>query len=186
MPNTHKVSVGYQRDAGSAVHRIGLIALDSDIATEADFHSMLPDDVMFYTTRVHHVNPVSIENLRKMGPQLATAAAKLLPHQRLDVIAYSCTSATAALGYEEVASQVQAGGRAGVPVVTPITAAVAACKALGIASISLLTPHPDAVNQSTCEFFREQGIAVVNIGSFCLDDDIASLRSRRKQSIRRH
>lgn len=173
MPTTTKVAVPRQLDHGSARHRIGLIALDSDIATEADFHAMLPDNVMFYTTRIQHVNPVSVENLRKMGPQLAAATEKLLPRQRLDVIAYSCTSATAALGYEEVAAQVQAGGRAGVPVVTPITAAVAGCKTLGVKSISLLTPHPDPVNQSTCRFFETHGIEVINIASFCLDDDIA-------------
>ena len=170
---TSPVSVTYQPDTGAARHRIGLIALDSDTATEADFHAMLPADVMFYTTRVHHMNPVSVENLRKMGPQLGDAAGKLIPNQPLDVIAYSCTSATAALGYEEVAAQVRSGGRADVPVVTPITAAIAACEAFGTKSLSLLTPHPDPVNQSSRRFFEAHGVQVLNMASFCLDDDIA-------------
>ena len=172
-PVTETLSVAYARDGGPARHRIGLIALDSDTATERDFHRMLPDDVMFYTSRVHHVNPVSVENLRKMGPQLAAATALLIPNQRLDVIAYSCTSGTAAIGYDEVAAEVRAGGRADVPVVTPITAALAGFEALGIETISLLTPHPDAVNQSTRRYFERHGIIVRNIASFCLDDDIA-------------
>ena len=173
MPSTEKISIPYHRDAGAAAYRIGLIALDSDIAAEADFHAMLPDDVMFYTTRINHLNPVSIENLKKLGPQLTDASKKLLPRQRLDVIAYSCTSGTVAVGYSEVALRVRNGGRPHVPVATPITAAVAGFKALGVRSISLLTPPPDSDNQSTGRFFEEYGIEVVNIGSFCLDDDIA-------------
>ena len=47
---TVKVSTRFELDAGPARHRIGLIALDSDVATERDFHAMLPPDVMFYTS----------------------------------------------------------------------------------------------------------------------------------------
>ena len=154
-------------------YRIGLIALDSDVATESDFHRLLPPDVMFHTTRVRHVNPVTVENLRKMGPQLEVAAELLLPGRRLDVIAYSCTSGTAAIGFEAVAQQIRGGNRTDVPVVTPITAAVAAFRVLGIRSISLLTPHPDPVNQSSRRFFESHGVRVLNITSFDLDDDIA-------------
>ena len=172
-PTTRKVSRSLVRDSGPARHRIGLIALDSDVATERDFHCMLPRDVMFYTTRVHHVNPVSVENLRKMGPRLAAAAGMLIPGQRLDAIAYSCTSGTAAIGYDEVAAQVRAGGRADVPVITPITAALAGFAALGVEAISLLTPHPEEVNQSSRRFFEAHGITVLDISSFCLEDDIS-------------
>lgn len=170
---TRKVVTTHSQDGGPSGYRIGLIALDSDIATERDFHHMLPRDVMFYTTRVHHVNPVSVANLRKMGPRLAAAAGMLIPGQRLDAIAYSCTSATAAIGYDEVAAQVRAGGRPDIPVVTPITAALAGFEALGVETISLLTPHPDDVNQSTRRFLEAHGITISNISSFCLDDDIA-------------
>ena len=154
-------------------HRIGLIALDSDATTEPDFCRMLPPGVVFYTTRIRHINPVSVENLRKQGPQLAEAAALLIPGQPLDVIAYSCTSATAALGFTEVAEQIRAGGRADVPVVTPLTAALAAFELLRVRSISLLTPHPDEVNRSSVEFFESNGIEVVNVETFDMDDDIA-------------
>ena len=171
--DTDRLAVRYQRDGGPTRYRIGLIALDSDIATEPDFHRLLPAEAMFYTTRIRHVNPVSVENLRKQAPQLEAAAERLLPGQRLDVIAYSCTSATAAIGFEAVARQIRGTTRTGVPVVTPITAAVAACEAMGIRSISLLTPHPDAVNQSSRRFFESSHIRVLNIASFDLEDDIA-------------
>lgn len=159
-----------------ARHRIGLIALDSDVVTERDFHAMLPDGVVYFTTRVRHVNPISVRNLRRMGPELAGAAARLVPGQRLDVIAYSCASGTAAIGYEAVARQIRSGGRPKIPVATPISAAVAALGRCGARSVSLLTPHPDDVNQSTRRYFEAGGIRVTNIASFCLEDDSSVAR----------
>ena len=170
---TRPLSFDYRPDAGPARYRIGLIALDSDVATERDFHHMLPDDVMYYTTRINHYNPVNLENLHRQAGELAAATRKLLPNQRLGSIAYSCTSGTVAIGYDTIAEQVRAGGRPDVPVVTPITSALAAFRTLGVESVSLLTPYVDSVNQAMRAFLEQGGVAVRNIGSFCLDDDIA-------------
>ena len=76
---TQPLSFQYQPDDGPARYRIGLIALDSDVATERDFHNMLPDDVMYYTTRIQHFNPVNLENLRRMVGGLTAATEKLIP-----------------------------------------------------------------------------------------------------------
>ena len=168
---TVKVSTRFQLDAGPARHRIGLVALDSDIATERDFHAMLPPDVMFHTSRIHCTNPITVENLRRQGPLLRDAVKLLLPGQRLDAVAYSCTSGTVALGYEGVASEIRAAGRPGIPVVTPITSAIAGFAQLGIRRISLLTPYLDSVNQAMRAFLEAHGIEVVNIGGFCMEDD---------------
>ena len=168
---TVKVSTRFELDAGPARHRIGLIALDSDVATERDFHLMTPPDVMFYTSRIHCTNPVTVENLRRQGPLLRNAVKLLIPSQRLDVIAYSCTSGTVAIGYEGVASEIRAEERPGIPVVTPITSALAGFAHLGIRSISLLTPYLDSVNQAMRAFIESHGVRVVNIGGFCMEDD---------------
>ena len=168
---TVKVSTRFELDAGPARHRIGLIALDSDVATERDFHAMLPPDVMFYTSRIHCINPLTVENLRLQGPMLHDAVKLLIPDQRLDAIAYSCTSGTVALGYERVASEIRAAGRPGIAVVTPITSAIAGFAHLGIRRISLLTPYLDSVNQAMRAFLEARGIEVVNIGGFCMADD---------------
>lgn len=170
---TQKVTVEYEFDGGPARFRIGLIALSTDVATERDFHNMLPEDVMFYTSRVMAIDPVTIENHRAIGPHLTEAARRILPGMRLDVIGYCCTSGTVALGYEEVASQIHK-GRSDVPVVTPITAAIAAMKKLEIKKISLLTPYMDSVNQAMREFLEEHGITVLNIGSFCIENGTLS------------
>ena len=168
---TEKVSIRFELDAGPARHRIGLIALDSDVATERDFHTMLPPDVMFYTSRIHCTNPITVENLRRQGPLLREAVKLLIPGQRLDAIAYSCTSGTVAIGYEGVASEIRAAGRPDTPVVTPITSAIAGLAHLGIRRISLMTPYLDPVNQAMRAFLESHGIEVVNIGGFCMADD---------------
>ena len=168
---TVKVSSRFELDAGPARHRIGLIALDSDVATERDFHAMLPPDVMFYTSRIHCFNPITVENLRRQGPMLRAAVRLLIPDQRLDAIAYSCTSGTVAIGYEGVAHEIRAAGRPEIPVVTPITSALAGFAHLGVRRISLLTPYIDPVNQAMRGFLESHGIEVLNIGSFCMEDD---------------
>mgnify|MGYP001220671705 CR=1 FL=1 len=170
---TEKVSVQYEFDGGPTRFRIGLIALSTDVATERDFHNMLPDDVMFYTSRVMAVDPVTIENHRAVGPHLTEAARRILPGMRLDAIAYCCTSGTVALGYDEVAAQIRK-GRSDVPVVTPITSAIAAMEKLGIKKISLLTPYVDSVNQAMRVYLEAHGIIVLNIGSFCIESGTLS------------
>lgn len=173
---TRKVSVAYSFDRGAAEHKIGLIALSTDQTTEYDFVRMLPSEgVMFYTSRVYVTNPITVENLRKMGSQLSDAAARILPEVELGAVAYSCTSGTVALGHEEVERQVQK-GRPGVAVVTPINAALAAFRALGVERISLLTPYIDEVNQAMREYVQTRGVDVLNIGGFCLDNDFDMAR----------
>ena len=175
-PTTVKATIPYALTDGAPRHRIGLIALETDEATERDFQRMMPvDDVAYFTARVRNANPVTIENLRKIGPRLGQSAAQILPGARLDSIAYSCTSGTVALGYDEVASQI-AKGRPGVPVTTPITAGIAGLKKIGAKRITLFTPYIDSVNQAMRGFLEDHGIEVLNIGSFCIDDDLEMAR----------
>ncbi len=173
MPETSKLDIDYNLDNGPATYRIGLIVMDTDETSEWDFQRLLPADgeVIFYATRITTVNPVTLDNLRRHGPQLARSASLLLPNVDLDAIVYSCTSGTVAMGFAEVQAQVQQ-GRPQAPVITPITAAIAAFRQLRIDTISLLTPYLDPVNQSMCEFIEKNGVAVKNISSFCEQSDV--------------
>lgn len=174
-PTTVKTTVPYALTDGAPRYRIGLIALETDEATEPDFQRMMPDGAAYFTSRVISANPVTMENLRKIGPRLAESAAQILPGARLDSIAYSCTSGTVALGYDEVANQI-AKGRPGVPVTTPITAGIAGLKKLGAKRITLFTPYIDSVNQAMRGFLEDHGIEVLNIASFCIEDDLDMAR----------
>jgi len=172
---TIMTSVPYAFDEGAVKHRLGLITLASDETTERDFRNMLPEGAAYYTSRVLNDPSVTIETLREIGPRLAHAAETILPGSRLDSIAYSCTSGTVALGYDEVAAQVNR-GRPGVPVVTPITSAIKALELMGARKITLFTPYLDSVNQAMRGFLEDHGIAVLNIGGFGLESDIDMAR----------
>ena len=176
-------------DDGGVRHRLGLIALSTDIATERDFHRMLPDaTVMFHTARVVQVNPTTPDNLRKMAPLLGQAAATLAEGQHLDVVAYSCTSASVVLGNDVVAEKIRE-GRPGVAVVTPIGAALAAFQFLGIRRISLLTPYMDVVTRPVADYIQAQGYPVLSVASFGIADDITMARlspAAIREAARRH
>ena len=79
-PASTPVSFPYELDQGPGRHRIGLICLASDYATERDFMNMRPsDDVAVYTSRVRNANPTTVDNLRAMAPRLEQAAALIIP-----------------------------------------------------------------------------------------------------------
>ncbi len=148
-------------DRTRSTTRLGLIVLSTDMATEPDFcRALAGHDVEFHTTRVRNTNPVTVENLRTMGPKLTDCASLLLPEMPLDVIAYSCTSGTVALGYNTVAGQIAA-GRGDVPIITPVTAALAAFEAIRVSKIALMTPYLQTVGEAVGAYLEEQGFSIV-------------------------
>jgi maleate isomerase len=178
MVTTEGVSFDVELGPGAASTHLGLITLNTDETTEYDFHGLLPPDsgVMFYTSRIVTVNPVTLENLQKMGPQLSHAASLILPDITLKAIAYSCTSGTLALGYDKVKALVRYGlpaeSRDQVEVVTPLTAAIDAFRSMGLSRIAMVTPYMDSVNQPMINFFASQGIEVIKLKSLLVESDV--------------
>ena len=74
----------------------------------------------------------------------------LVPDEKLDVLAYGCTSGTVAIGYDKILNQVNK-VRPRVPLVTPITSAIKAIKKLKIKKLSVLTPYPDDINKKIAD-----------------------------------
>jgi maleate isomerase len=155
--------------------RIGLIELATGETAERDFHAMLPDGAMFYTARVQNENPVTPENLRAHLSRLSLATEQLLPGAELDVVCYDCTSGTVANGYEAIEAEIHR-ARPGVPVVTPITAALAAFEQLGVERISVLTPYLPEVSAAMAGYLDAHGITVLNLASFLIESDLEMAR----------
>ncbi|HEY4427990.1 MAG TPA: aspartate/glutamate racemase family protein [Solirubrobacteraceae bacterium] len=170
-------AVGAEREFGDpgVRHRIGLIELATGETAERDFHAMMPDGGMFHTSRVLNENPVTLENLSAHRSRLGLAAEQLLPGVDLDVICYDCTSGTVASGYEAIAAEIQR-VRPGVPVVTPVTAAISAFEKLGVKRISVLTPYTADVNAAMAEYLEARGVEILNLASFELESDIDMAR----------
>lgn len=150
--------------------RIGLVALATDVNSEADLRRMAPTGIEIFTNRVTNANPTTIENLRAMAGDISRAACGILPGDDLDVLVYGCTSGTVANGEAEIIKRLQARG-ADIPCTTPITAAKAAFAAFGARRVSVLTPYLKSVNQEMLAFFEDNGLEVINMVGFGLADD---------------
>lgn len=179
----NKVATRVVLDARPAKWRVGLIALATDHTVERDFARMCPsDEIAIYVNRVSNVNPTTHENLRKMLPQLGGAAAEILPEESLDVVAYACTSASVVIGEDAVRQAIQF-SKPGVPVVTPSSAAVSAFEALGVKRVSLLTPYSLEVTQTMGAYFADQGLELLKLSCFGLEDDRDMARISRQSIV---
>ncbi|PWJ88174.1 maleate isomerase [Mesorhizobium loti] len=158
-------------DDGPGKYRIGLVALSNDYVTERDFMNMRPDDdVVIYTSRLANAPDCSLASLREMAPRITEATSLLVPEGRLDVVAYSCTSGTAVMGYERVQELVHA-GRPDVAFSTPLTASLAGLNRFSVRRVAVLTPYTDEVNYVIASNIEASGIEIAEFNSFNLSDN---------------
>jgi maleate isomerase len=151
--------------------RIGLIILATDHTTEVDFQRMVANErIGVYVTRIPYANPVTPENLMKMRPSLTAGAALILPNEPLDVVMYSCTSASVVIGDLQIEAAVQA-AKPDVPVVTPTAAAVRGLKAVGAKRISVLTPYTVETSRPMAAYFASLGFEIDRFTCLGLTDD---------------
>ena len=151
--------------------KVGLIALSTDQTIENDFQNIcsnLPVDI--FINRIHNKNPLTKENLLKMGDDLASVTKKILPDEKLNTIAYGCTSGTIAIGEDSVKEKILS-VKPGSYVTTPVTSAIKAFKLMNIKKIALFTPYPDAVNKTILEYFTKKNIEVSSFASLNLNLD---------------
>ena len=122
-------------DAGIAARAaIGLLVLATDQTMEHEFrHLIRLPGVAVYQARLFNDADITTATLRAIGERIAPATELILPSLHLDVVAFGCTSASMALGEEEVFRQIRR-VRPDVACTTPVTAAFAAFKALGRAA----------------------------------------------------
>ncbi len=167
----HKTATPCGFDDEEKFIRIGLLVLASDLTSEDDFHKLCLDPrLRLHVTRTAYQNPVTAENLQALKDGIAHSASLLVPEVPLRVIYFSCTSASALLGQTTIQQQIHS-VRPGVPVITPVSAASTAFRALSAQRLSILTPYTADVAEAVGNFFREQEFTVNNISFMGLEDD---------------
>lgn len=158
-------------DPTSAVARLGIIVLSTDLTTERDAARIVPPDhAAVHVARVPFHNPTTPENLRRMGPLLTRAAELILPGEPLAAIYYACTAASVVIGDAEVTDAIHA-ARPGVPVVTPTAASIAAFAALGMRRIALVTPYLPETTVPMVAYFERGGLDIVSAHCLGIEDD---------------
>ena len=151
--------------------RIGVVALSTDFTIEQDYRRIchnLPVDI--FINLIPFENPLNHKNYLKMAEHLPKIVNDILPNQKIDTIAYGCTSGTVAIGENLITNQIQK-SKPNTYVTTPITATIRAFKKLNIKKISILTPYPKAVNETIFNYFLKEKIDVINFSSFNLHYD---------------
>ena len=153
--------------------RVGLITLASDFRIEKDFNNIIyGKDIDLYCNRIKCYNPLTNETLKKMADDIPNVTKEILPDQRLDCVAYGCTSGTIAAGYQSIFEKVNL-VKPNTKVTTPITSAIKALKALGINNLSIFTPYTDEINQSVINYFKiEGGIEILELSYFDIASDL--------------
>ena len=107
-----------------------------------------------------------------MADDIPNVTKEILPDQKLDCVAYGCTSGTIAAGYQSIFEKVNL-VKPNTKVTTPITSALNALKALGINNLSIFTPYTDEINQSVINYFKiEGGIEILDLSYFDIASDL--------------
>ena len=148
-------------DGGLAARAaIGLVVLATDQTLEHEFRELIRiPGVAFYESRVFNANEITPDTLRAIGPRIAPSLDLILPSLKLDVVGFGCTSATMVLGEEAVFAEIHK-VRPGVACTTPVTAALAAFRALGAKGIGLLTPYTPHINANLVKYFNGRGVDI--------------------------
>ena len=152
--------------------RIGLITLASDFRIEKDFNNVIyGKNIDLYSNRIKSYNPLTNETLKKMAEEIPQVTKNILPDEKLDCVAYGCTSGTIAAGYKLVFDKVNL-AKPNTKVTTPITSAINALKSLKIKRLSIFTPYTDEINQSVIKYFKKENIEIDELSYFDISSDL--------------
>ena len=152
--------------------RIALITLGSDFRIEKDFNNIIyGKNIDLYVNRIHCYNPLTNETLVKMANDITSVTEDILPDQKIDCIAYGCTSGTIAAGYDTIKSKINL-AKPDAKVTTPITSTIKALKKLDIKKISIFTPYTKQINDSVVSYFNNENIIINSLTYFDIASDL--------------
>ena len=152
--------------------KIGLIALASDYMIEKDFIRIIKDKkVDFFVNRIECFNPLTKENLIKMSEKVTEVTKDILPNEKIDCVAYGCTSGTIAAGYEAIEKKIK-NAKPEAIVTTPSTASIKALKKLNIKKIAIFTPYSKKLNDEVLDFFKNENFEIKANSYFNIESDI--------------
>ncbi len=159
----------YELDQGFGATRLGLIVLSTDESLEGEAALVLQGrDVNLLHARIPFHLKVTPETLASMQDDLPAAAA-LLP-AGLEAIGYGCTSASTIIGpqnVERIIQQVHPNSA----VSNPISAVMAALKALNVNNIAYVSPYTPTVTAPMRAMLVDAGINTGAEISFGEEDD---------------
>jgi maleate isomerase len=151
--------------------RVGLMIPSSNTMMEVDFARDLPPGTALHTARMF-MEDTTPAGENRMLDEFALPAARDLGTARPDVVVFGCTSAGALRGNDydtQLCERIS--DLAGAPVVSTIGAVRAAIQASGAASIGVITPYVDELNDKIKASIEADGAHVATITGLGITDN---------------
>ena len=145
--------------------KLGLITLQADRTIEDDFRRLLPHDVSLLVSRVPSGLDVTLDSLAQMEGALSDASSLFPVGHRFDAVGYGCTSGTAQIGAQKIAERICAGTDTNA-VSEPVSALIAACQALSVNRIAMLSPYVASVSDRLRSALDAAGVQTPVFASF--------------------
>jgi len=163
-----KMSYELSDDRAAAM---GLIVLKTDELIEYELGKLfLGLGLRVHQTRIESAPDVRPETLATMADGM-TAAATLIPRDAdIRAIGYGCTSGATIIGEQKVTDLVQV-AHPKMPVTNPLSALKAACKALNIKRLGVVSPYVENVTDALCAAVEAEGVSISAVGAFNQSDD---------------
>ena len=145
---------------------IGIVVLSTDETLEPEFRQITSGPATsIYHSRIPFDPVVTTDTLAKMEAELPDSLQLFSRHIEFDAIGYGCTSGATVIGSKRIADIVQT-QFPNVAVTDPISAVIAACGALGVSRLGLLTPYSLEVSAAMQQLLETNGIEICGFASF--------------------
>ena len=152
--------------------RIGLIALATDYMIEKDFIKIIKDKrIDFFVNRIECFNPLTKANLIKMSEKVTEVTKDILPDEKIDCVAYGCTSGTIAVGYDVIQRKIKV-AKPETKVTTPSTSSIKALKKLNINKVAIFSPYSKKLNDEVLDFYKKENFDIRANSYFNIDSDL--------------
>ena len=106
-----------------------------------------------------------------MSKNITKVTNDILPGEKVDCVAYACTSGTIAAGYSSVKKKVLK-AKPKSKLTTPSTSSINALKKFKIRKIAVFTPYPKKLNNEVIDFFEKNNFIVTSNSYFDISSDI--------------
>jgi maleate isomerase len=151
--------------------RVGLMIPSSNTMMEADFTRDLPAGTALHTARMFMADTTAAGENRMLD-EFALPAARDLGTARPDVVVFGCTSAGALRGNDYDARLcAQISELTGAPVVSTIASVRAAIEASGAASVGVITPYVEELNEKIRASIEADGTRVAAIAGLGISEN---------------
>lgn len=150
---------------------IGVVVLSTDETLEPELRQITAKShANLYHSRIPFDKVVTPETLARMEQDLPQSLSLFPEKADFQAIGYGCTSGATVIGSEKIANIVQA-DFPNAATTDPISAVMAACRALGVTRLGMLTPYREDVSHAMRNLLENNGITITSFGSFDEEED---------------